>query len=122
MKTLTQQYKHLMALYLDQLMSAGWETQMIAQKIVAQKHLVLRAERRLNSSPDAMRLAVDKMLELIQTQLELTLPATQRMTTYRNSAQHCDYDRALVFRSGLLEEQRRLDALKHPLVVHVHAA
>lgn len=118
MKTLSQQYKQLMALYLDQLMSTGWEAQKIAQKIDAQKRLVLRAERRLSDAPQAMDQAVDRMLDLIQTQLELTLPATQRMTTYRNSAQHCDYDRALVFRSALLEEQRRLWSLKHAHEAH----
>ena len=122
MKTLTQHYKQLMALYLDQLMSTGWEAQNIAQKITTQKQLVARAERRLRHAPEPMCAAIDQMLELIQTQLELTLPATQRMTTYRNSAQHCDYDRALMFRSALLEEQRRLRELRPSLEEHVHAA
>ena len=122
MKTLAQHYKQLMALYLDRLMSTGWEAQNIAQKIETQQMLIRRAERRLSASPEAMCAAIDPMLELIQTQLELTLPATRRMTTYRSPTQHCDYDRALVFRGALLEEQRRLEALRDSYQARGHAA
>lgn len=111
MKTLQTHYDELMSLYLDQLISTGWQSDVLQQRIKAQHMMVRRREQRMLKQPQQLQESVAYMLSLIDNQLALTLPVTKRMTSYRNSAQHEDYDRMLAFRTALLHEKTRINGL-----------
>ena len=107
--TLTEHYTEWLALLLDQLISVNWRDEHV--EVVRKQRVMRRCEEGMHDQTETLQGARLQMIEAIDLQLALTLPATQRMTSYRTDAQRNDYERMLHFRTTLINERERLSDL-----------
>lgn len=107
--TLTEHYTEWLALLLDQLISVNWRDEHV--EVARKQRVMRRCEEGMHDQPEALQDVRLQMIEAIDLQLALTLPATQRMTSYRTEAQRNDYARMLHFRTTLINERERLSDL-----------